>query len=121
MKVKLNDKVIVITGKDKGKVGKIIRVLKKHDKVVVEKTNMRTKHIKKTESRAGEKVVFEAPMSSSNVMILCPETNKPTRIGYKTLANGKKERIAKVSGASLDNTSEKAEATNSKAKKKVKV
>jgi len=122
MKVKLNDNVLIISGKDKGKSGKIMRVLKKTDKVVVEKVNLRTKHIKKSQGRAGEKITYEAPMSVSNVMILCPETNKPTRVGYKTLANGRKERIAKVSGASLDseskNTTDKPKAT---AKKKVKV
>ena len=117
MKVKLNDKVIVISGKDKGKVGKIMRVIKKHNQLVVEKVNLRTKHIKKNQNRAGEKVVFEAPINASNVMILCPETQKPSRIGYKKLPNGKKERIALASGASIDLKSE----SGTKAKKKVKI
>lgn len=117
MKVKLHDKVIVISGKDKGKAGKIIRVITKRNQIVVEKVNMRTKHIKKTADRAGDKIVYEAPIDSSNVMILCPETNKPSRIGYK-VANGKKERIALASGASIDTKSE-GSATNSKKKVKV--
>ena len=102
MKIKVNDTVIVISGKDRGKTGKITKIIKKHDRIVVEKLNMRTKHIKKTSQRAGEKIRFEAPMHASNVMILDPKTKKPTRIGYKRLESGKKERISKKSGASLD-------------------
>jgi len=103
MKLKLNDKVLIISGKDKGKTGKIIKVIKKHDRIVVEKCNMRTKHIKKTPQRQGEKIRFEAPISACNAMILDPGMNKPTRITYKMLENGKKERISKLSGTSLDN------------------
>lgn len=102
MKLKLNDKVIIITGKEKGKTGKIIRVITKHSKVVVSGINMRTKHIKKTPLRAGERIKYEAPLNASNVMILDPKENKPTRIGYRILDNGKKERYAKLSGTSLD-------------------
>ena len=120
MKVKLNDKVLVITGKDRGKTGKVMKVMAKHNKIVVEKVNFRTKHIKKTQTRAGEKVTFEAPINASNVMLLCPKTDKPTRVGYKVLANGKKERIAKVSGASLD-TKSSAKEGGSKSTKKIKV
>ncbi len=103
MKLKKDDKVLVITGKDRGKVGKITRVISKDNKIVVEGVNMRTKHVKKTQQRPGEKIRFEAPMSVSNVMILDPTTNKPTRIGYKVLESGKKERISRLTGTSLDN------------------
>ena len=106
MKIKANDKVIVISGKDKGKISKVLRVNAKHGKIVVEKVNMRTKHIKKTANKAGEKITFEAPMDVSNVMIMDPKENKPTRVGYKIMANGKKERIAKLSGSSLDTLAE---------------
>jgi len=116
MKIKVNDKVMVISGKDKGKVSKVLRVIAKHNQIVVEKVNMRTKHIKKTQTAAGQKITFEAPMDSSNVMVMDPKENKPTRIGYKVLANGKKERIAKLSGASLD--AAVAETANSKSAKK---
>lgn len=102
MKVKLNDRVMVIAGKDKGKTGRIIRVLTKNSKIVVEKLNMRIKHIKKTATRAGEKIQFEASMDSSNVAIICPSCNKPARAGYKMLANGKKERICKKCKGTLD-------------------
>lgn len=117
MKIKVNDKVLVISGKDKGKVSKVIRVIAKHNKIVVEKVNMRTKHIKKTQSRAGEKITFEAPLDASNVMVMDPKENKPTRVGYKILQNGKKERISKLSGVSLDAAAETpAKSTTSKKK-----
>jgi large subunit ribosomal protein L24 len=109
MKLKLNDKVLVIAGKDKGKTGKIIRVITKQGRIVVEKVNIRTKHIKKTSQQPGQKIRFEAPINASNAMILDPTLNKPTRVGYKRLENGKKERISKLSGASLDNIIVEAE------------
>lgn len=117
MKLKANDKVLIITGKDKGKTGRIIRVITKHDKIVVEGANIRTKHIKKSANAAGQKITFEAPMSASNVMILDPSNNKPTRIGYRKLENGKKERIAKLSGTVLDNIPAEAKVAPKKKEK----
>ena len=102
MKVKVNDQVIVITGKDSGKKGKIVRISKKNNKVVVEKLNLRIKHIKKTAQKAGEKIQYEAAMDASNVMIVCPSCSKASRIGYKKLTNGKKERICKKCKESVD-------------------
>lgn len=116
MKIKANDKVIVISGKDKGKVSKVLRVIAKHGKIVVEKVNMRTKHIKKSATRAGEKITFEAPMDVSNVMVMDPKENKPTRVGYRILENGKKERISKLSGVSLDTTAENSKPTAKRSK-----
>lgn len=109
MKVKVNDKVLVIAGKDRGKTGKIIKVEVKHNRVVVEKLNMRTKHIRKSQNKPGEKIRYEAPIHASNVMILDPKENKPTRVAYKMLDKGKKERISKLSGHSLDNVVSEAE------------
>lgn len=102
MKLKKGDTVQVMAGKDKGKQGKIIALDRKHDKVKIEKVNIVTKHIKKKQG-PGEKIQFEAPINASNVMILCPETKKPTRIGYQVNKDGKKTRISKKSGKSLDN------------------
>jgi large subunit ribosomal protein L24 len=116
MKLKKNDKVLIIAGKDKGKTGKIIRIVSKHNRIVVEGINILTKHIKKTQQRAGEKIKYEGPIDASNAMILDPGTNKPTRIGYKRLENGKKERVSKISGTSLDNLP--VEAVTTEVKKK---
>lgn len=102
MKIKVNDNVLVIAGKHKGKTGKVMRVFKKQNRITVEKINIRTRHIKKTATRPGQRVQYEAPLHASNVMVLCPKTNKPTRVGYKMLENGKKVRIAKRSGEQLD-------------------
>ncbi len=102
MKIKVNDNVLVITGKDRNKTGKVIRTNSKDEKVVVEKLNMRTKHIKKTQTRPGSKITFEAPMNVSNVMAICPNCKKATRVGYKKLETGKKQRICKKCNESLD-------------------
>lgn len=107
MKVKLNDQVVVIAGKDKGKQGKIIKMLVKQDKVVVEKLNMRTKHIKKTKEKPGQRIKFEAPMHVSNVMLICPHCGKPARVGYKKLAKAKKQRICKKCKETVDNVTKK--------------
>ncbi len=103
MKLKVNDQVMVIAGKDKGKTGRITKIDHKKNRVTVEKINLRTKHIKKRQGQAGEKITYEAPLSASNVMALDPKTGKPTRIARKKLASGKKERIAVKSAVSLDN------------------
>ena len=102
MKLKLQDQVFVTTGKDKGKKGAITRILRKQNKIVVEKVNIKTKHIKKTTEKAGSKIQFEAPIDASNVMIICPNCKKTARIGYKKLEKGKKERICKKCSEALD-------------------
>lgn len=107
MKIKVNDKVLVQAGKDKGKVGKVLRVLKKSSKIVVEKVNIRIKHIKKTPQKAGEKISFEAPLNISNVMIVCPNCEKTTRVGYLIPEKGNKQRICKKCKQSLDQVVER--------------
>lgn len=106
MKVKLNDQVAIIAGKEKGKKGKIMKVLRKQDKIVVEKINIRTKHIKKKENKPGERIKFEAPMHVSNVMLICPHCEKATRVGYKKLTSGKKQRICKKCKEGVDKSPE---------------
>lgn len=101
MKLKLKDQVQVITGKDKGKKGAITKLLQKQNKIVVEKVNIRTKHIKKTTEKPGSKIQFEAPIDASNVMVICPNCNKASRVGYKKLEKGK-ERICKKCKETLD-------------------
>lgn len=117
MKLKVNDQVMVIAGKDKGKSGKITKIDKKNNKVTVEKVNLRIRHIKKRQNQPGEKVSYEAPFSASNVMVIDPKTGKPTRVQYKLLASGKKERVSTKSQTSLDNTSSSTKTTSKKKSK----
>ncbi len=101
MKIKIEDNVLVITGKNKGKIGKVAKTFKKTNKIIVEGVNIRTKHVKKTNNKPGQKIQFEAPIDASNVKVLCPVTKKATRIGYLH-QGGKKIRIAKKSSEALD-------------------
>ena len=95
MNFKVGDKVVVITGKDKGKEGKIIKTLKNDNKVVVEGINMVTKHVKPSaQNENGGIIKVEAPIHASNVMILDPKTKKRTRIAHEIDENGKKHRIS---------------------------
>lgn len=97
MKIKVNDLVVVIAGKDRNKTGKVLRVLEKANRVVVEGVNKAVRHMRKTKTQKGQRVEFNAPLSASNVMVLDPKTKKATRIGYNITKDGKKERIAKKS------------------------
>ncbi len=98
MNFKTGDKVIVITGKDKGNTGKIIKILKKEQRVIVEGINMVKKHIKPDgNNQNGGIIEKEATIHISNIMLIDPKTNKRTRIGYEIDKNGNKIRIAKKS------------------------
>ncbi|MFM9332344.1 MULTISPECIES: 50S ribosomal protein L24 [Paenibacillus] len=101
--VKKDDTVIVITGKDKGKKGRIIAAYPRENRVLVEGVNMVKKHSKPTQQNPqGGILDQEAPIHVSNVMLVDPKTNKPTRVGYKVLENGQKVRVAKKSGEVID-------------------
>ncbi|MBI5413717.1 50S ribosomal protein L24 [Candidatus Peregrinibacteria bacterium] len=102
MKIHVNDNVMVISGKDKGKKGLVMRLSDKSGKVVVEKVNIRTKHIKKSQGQAGQKIRFEAPVSASNVMVICPNCSKVTRVAQLILKTGKKQRVCKKCNQTLD-------------------
>jgi large subunit ribosomal protein L24 len=96
MKIKKGDKVKIIAGKDKGKQGKILRVFSEENRAVVEGLNLVIKHVRPRRSREkGQRIQFPAPLNVSNVMLLCPKCNKPTRVGYKILENKKKVRLCK--------------------------
>jgi len=102
MHVKKGDKVMVISGKDKGKTGVILAAFPKKNRVIVEGVNIVKKHAKPSQSNPqGGIISQEAPIHVSNVMPLDPKTNEPTRVGYKVV-DGKKVRIAKKSGQPLD-------------------
>ncbi|HPB67475.1 MAG TPA: 50S ribosomal protein L24 [Candidatus Omnitrophota bacterium] len=99
LRIKKNDKVIVIAGKDKGKTGKVLRVLPNGQKVVVEKVNLVKKAKRKTQQdQKGGFIELEIPLHISNVMLVDKKTNKRTRFGVSVLKDGSKVRIAKVSG-----------------------
>ncbi len=102
MNFKTGDKVVVISGKDKGKEGKITHILHRENRVVVEGINMVKKHVKGNGQQAGSINDVEAPIHASNVMIVDPKTKKPTRIGHSINKDGKKIRVAKKSNSSLD-------------------
>ena len=101
--VKKDDTVFVITGKDKGKKGRIIAAYPRQNRVLVEGINMMKKHAKPSQQNPqGGIINQEAPIHVSNVMLIDPKSNKPTRVGYKILDNGNKVRIAKKSGEVID-------------------
>ncbi|TSC95653.1 MAG: large subunit ribosomal protein L24 [Parcubacteria group bacterium Athens1014_10] len=96
MKIKKGDNVKIITGKDSGKKGKVLKVLPKENKVIVEGLNLRIKNTKpKKEGEKGQRMQFPASLNISNVMIVCPKCGKLVRLGYKELNNDKKVRICK--------------------------
>lgn len=101
MKIKKNDNVVVIAGKDKGETGKVVRVLPKEDRVLVEGVNVVKRHTKsRVSGEAGQIIEKSLPIHISNVMVVDPKTNKPTRVGFE-IKDGKKVRIAKKSGQAL--------------------
>ena len=97
-KIKKDDEVIILTGKDKGKKGKVLSVDIKSKKITVDGINILKKHRKKTDKGEGGIVDFPAPIDYSNVALLCPVKKVPTKVGFKLMKDGKKKRISKVSG-----------------------
>jgi len=94
MKIKKGDTVRILSGKDRGKKGKIIRVLLKRDKIVVEGLNLVTKHVKpKKSGEKGQRIKMAMPLFASNTMLICPRCHKTTRPGYKILSDGRKKKI----------------------------
>ena len=101
-KLKTGDKVVVVSGSNKGKEGKITKVLRDENKIVIEGVNVAKKHVKSNGQTAGSIVEMEAPINASNAMIVDPKTGKPSRIGHTTDKNGKKVRVAKKSNSTID-------------------
>ncbi|MEM1202116.1 MAG: 50S ribosomal protein L24 [Acidobacteriota bacterium] len=102
-KIKKGDLVLVIAGKDRGNQGKVLRVLPKEGKAIVERINMVKKHTRPNPQRQiqGGILEREAPIQLSNLKLIDPETGKPTRVGRRRLADGRGVRVAKVSGSTL--------------------
>jgi len=103
-KVKKGDTVEVIAGKDSGKRGRILRVDRDRERVVVESVNMIKRHTRPNPSKniQGGIVEREAPIHMSNVMVVSPDSERRSRVGFKVLEDGRKVRVAKVDGAILD-------------------
>jgi large subunit ribosomal protein L24 len=102
LKIKKGDKIVVITGKDKGKTGEVLRVLPKDSRLVVQGVNMVKRHTRPAMGQPGGIVEKESTIHISNVAHIDPKSNKPTRVGYKELEGGRKVRVARRSGEVLD-------------------
>ncbi len=102
MSIKKDDLVVVLSGKDKGKQGKVLKVEPRTGKVIVEKVNMVSRHTKpRQQGEEGGILKKEAPIYACKVQRVCPKCNKPTRAAHKVLADGKKVRVCKKCGAEI--------------------
>ena len=101
MKIKKDDQVLIISGKDRGKHGKVLGVFPQEEKVVIEGVNIRKKHVKPRKSgEKGQVVQTPGAIALSNVKLLCPKCGQPTRVGYKIIENNK-YRLCKKCGKEL--------------------
>lgn len=101
-KVKKGDQVVIISGKDKGSKGEILKVITETSRVLVKGVNVVTKHSKPTQVSPGGVEKVERSIHVSNVALADPKTGKATRVGYKVLKDGKKVRVAKKSGETIE-------------------
>ena len=101
-KLKKGDDVVVVSGRDKGKKGSILRVLRDDDRVLVDGVNMVKRHTRPSQTQPGGIVEKEAPIHISNVALADPKDGTATRVGYKFLDDGRKVRFAKRSGEIID-------------------
>ncbi|MSO68985.1 MAG: 50S ribosomal protein L24 [Alphaproteobacteria bacterium] len=103
MKIKKDDEVIVVTGRDRGKQGKVLRAMPEKNRVLVQGVNIVKRHTKPSQAdpQGGIKEK-EAPIHVSNVALVDPKTSRPTRVGFKILTDGRKVRVAKRSGEVID-------------------
>ena len=103
MRIRKNDMVRVISGNDKGKEGKVLKVFPGSNRVIVEKVNMIKRHTRASKDvPQGGIIEKEGPINASNCMLICPNTSKPTRIGKDILADGSRARVSKKSGEMLN-------------------
>jgi large subunit ribosomal protein L24 len=101
-RIKKGDKVVVLTGRDKGRSGEVMQVMPKDERALIRGVNMVTRHQRQTAAQEGGLIRKEAPIHLSNVAIADPTDGKPTRVGFKTLSDGRKVRFAKRSGETID-------------------
>ena len=101
MNIKKDDKVVVLSGKDKGKEGKVLTAMPKDNKVIVEGVSVASRHMKpRKQGDQGGIIKMETPIYASKVMVVCPKCGKPTRVAHK-IADGKKLRVCKKCGGEL--------------------
>ena len=102
-KIRKDDKVIVLAGKERGKIGTVLKVDPEKERVIIEKINMVKKHAKaSTQTAQGGIIEKEAPLNISDVMIVCNKCTEPTRIGKRVLEDGSKIRVCKKCGEPMD-------------------
>ena len=101
-KIRKGDKVVILTGKDKGRSGEVLQVMQKEDRAVVRGINVVRRHQRQTASQEAGIVTKEAPIHLSNLAIADPKDGKPTRVGFKINDDGKKVRVAKTTGDVID-------------------
>ncbi len=101
-KIKKGDKVVVLTGRDKGKTGEVVQVLPKEERAVVRGVNLVKRHQRQTAAQEGGIISKEAPIHLSNLALADPKDGKPTRVGFRVLEDGRKVRFAKRSGDLID-------------------
>ena len=97
-KIRKGDKVVVLSGKDKGRSGEVLRVIPKDEKAIVRGINIVVRHQRQTQGQEGGLIRKEAPIHLSNIALADPKDGKPTRVGFQVQAAGKKVRVAKRSG-----------------------
>jgi large subunit ribosomal protein L24 len=103
VQIRKNDSVMVISGKERGKTGKVLRVNPQEDAVIIERINVVKRHTKpRGPQQAGGIIEKEASIPASNIMIMCDKCNAPVRIGQKVLADGNKVRLCRRCGEALD-------------------
>ena len=101
-KIKKGDNVVVLAGRDKGKTGEVMKVMPAEDRIIVAGVNMVKRHTRPTQNDPGGIKEKEATIHVSNVAVADPKTGEPTRVGFKTLDDGRKVRFAKSSGEVID-------------------
>jgi large subunit ribosomal protein L24 len=102
MKIRKGDEVIVISGRDRGKKGSVLRVIPTEDRVLVQGVNMVKRHTRQSMRQQGGIVEKETPIHISNISLVDPKSGKATRVGYRFLDDGRKVRFAKASGEVMD-------------------
>ena len=101
-KIRKGDTVVVLTGRDKGKRGRVLKVLPKEDRLIVQGVHVVKRHMRPSQMQAGGIVEKEATIHVSNVALIDPRSNSPTRVGFRFLADSRKVRFAKASGEVID-------------------